>query len=175
MKKWNREADKNNAQATVAVLAVHYIVEKLIENGMFPAVNAKVKEETIIACIEKAQKHLLKYYGKIEIPLGEVQKLVRGEKMLPLSGMPDVNAAMDIAPYKKGVFKGVSGESYIMLIQYTPNGTYIETVQPYGQSNVKGNKHYDDQMELFVNHKCKKMTMDYDVLMQNKEKIYSPN
>jgi acyl-homoserine-lactone acylase len=95
--------------------------------------------------------------------------------MLSLSGMPDVNAAMDIAPYKKGVFKGVSGESYIMLIQYTPNGTYIETVQPYGQSNVKDNKHYDDQMELFVNHKCKKMTMDYDELMQTKEKIYSPN
>lgn len=175
LKKWNREADKNNKQATIAVLAVHYVVEKLIENGMFPAVNAKVKEETIVACIEKAQKHLLKHFGKIEIPLGELQKLVRGEKELPLSGMPDVNAAMDIAPHKKGLFKGISGESYIMLIQYTKEGTWIETVQPYGQSNVKGNKHYDDQMELFVNHQTKKMSMDFDAIMKQAEKVYSPN
>jgi hypothetical protein len=56
LKKWNREADKNNAQATVAVLAVHYIVEKLIENGMFPAVNAKGKRRNYYCMYRKSTK-----------------------------------------------------------------------------------------------------------------------
>lgn len=167
MKRWNRVADKSNAQATIVVLSVHHVIQKIIENGMFPAVKARIAEKTLVECIEKAQDHLLKHFGKIEIPLGEVQKLVRGDKMLPLSGMPDVNAAMDITPHKKGFYKGNSGESYIMMIQYTPMGAIIETIQPYGQVNVKGHKHYDDQMEMFTNHQLKKMTMDYDELMKS--------
>lgn len=174
MKRWNRKADKENAQATIVVLTVHQVIQKLIKNGMFPAVKARVSEQALVECIEIAQDHLLKYFGKIEIPLGEVQKLVRGDKMLPLSGMPDVNAAMDIAPHKKGFYKGTSGESYIMMIQYTLEGTIIETIQPYGQVNKKGHKHYDDQMEMFIDQKLKKMTMDYEELMKKNEKVYSP-
>lgn len=174
IQKWNRVADKDNAQATIVVLAVHHVIQKVIANGMFPAVKARVSEKALVECIQMAQDHLLKHFGKIEIPLGEVQKLVRGDKMLPLSGMPDVNAAMDIAPHNKGFYKGTSGESYIMMIQYTPEGAITETVQPYGQVNKKGHKHYDDQMELFINHQLKKMTMNYDELIKNNEKVYSP-
>jgi acyl-homoserine-lactone acylase len=174
IKKWNREADADNEQAAIAALTIHYMKEILFKNGMFPAVRTKFSEQTMVNCIEKAQKHLKKYFGKIEIPLGEMQRLVRGDKTLPLSGMPDVNAAMDLAEYKKGRFKGISGESYIEIVQFTKDGALIETIQPYGQSNKKGNPHYDDQMELSTQHKLKKMTMDYDELMANNERVYHP-
>lgn len=175
IKKWNRKADINNQQAALMALTIHYIIDKLIETGMFPAVHARISEQTLVSCIEKAQNHLKKHFGKVEIPLGDFQKLVRGDKVIPLSGMPDVNAAMDISKYKNGWYKGVSGESYIELAQFTKDGVIIESIQPYGQSNKKGNKHYDDQMELFTHQKLKKITMDYDELMANHEKIYHPN
>jgi hypothetical protein len=40
-------------------------------------------------------------------------------------------------------------------------------------SNVEGNKHYDDQMDLFVHQKCKKMSMNYDEIMRDKERVYT--
>ncbi|MCO5248800.1 MAG: penicillin acylase family protein, partial [Chitinophagales bacterium] len=175
IKKWNRDSDAKNKQASIMALIIDNLKKNLIKNGMFPAVRNTISEETLVDCIDKAQKHLIKHFGKLEVPLGDVQKLVRGDKALPVSGMPDVNIAMDLTKYKKGMFKGITGESYIEIVQFTPNGVEIESVQPYGQSNKKGAKHYDDQMELFVNHQLKKMTMNYEELMSNNEKIYHPN
>ena len=36
-------------------------------------------------------------------------------------------------------------------------------------------RHYNDQMELFVQQKCKKMTMNYAELIEEKESMYHPN
>ncbi|HUM53385.1 MAG TPA: penicillin acylase family protein, partial [Chitinophagales bacterium] len=74
-----------------------------------------------------------------------------------------------------GLFKAEAGETYIELVQFTKNGPIIESISPYGASNVEGNKHYDDQMELFVAQKCKKMSMNYDEIMKDKESVYNPN
>jgi hypothetical protein len=35
-----------------------------------------------------------KHFGTIEVPLGDLQKLVRGKKELPIGGIPDVIATM---------------------------------------------------------------------------------
>ncbi|MCB0514343.1 MAG: penicillin acylase family protein, partial [Bacteroidetes bacterium] len=75
---------------------------------------------------------------------------------------------------KNGMYKAITGESYIELVQFTKEGVKIESIQPYGQSNKKGNKHYDDQMEMFVEHKLKPMSMDYNELIANKESVYHP-
>ena len=95
-------------------------------------------------------------------------------KALPVSGMPDVITAMDLTKYKNGMYKAITGESYIELVQFTKEGVKIESIQPYGQSNKKGNKHYEDQMEMFVEHKLKPMSMDYNELIANKESVYHP-
>jgi acyl-homoserine-lactone acylase len=150
------------------------VIDKLIEEGNFPAVRARVKEWFLVKSVEDAQAHLLKHFGKLEIPLGSLQHLVRGKKELPIGGVPDVNAAMMVSKYKNGLFKAEAGETYIELVQFTKDGPIIESISPYGASNVEGNKHYDDQMDLFVQQKCKKMSMNYDEIMKDKESVYHP-
>lgn len=81
---------------------------------------------------------------------------------------------MWISKHKNGTFKAEVGETYIELVQFTPNCPVIESISPYGTSNVEGNKHYDDQMDLFVQQKCKKMSMNYDEIIRDKESEYSP-
>jgi acyl-homoserine-lactone acylase len=100
---------------------------------------------------------------------------VRGNKELPIGGVPDVNATMWVKEHKNGLYKAEAGETYIELVQFTKNGPIIESISPYGASNVEGNKHYNDQMELFAQKKCKKMSMDYDEIIKEKESIYHPN
>ena len=59
-------------------------------------------------------------------------------------------------------------------MQYTKSGPIIESVSPYGACNKEGSKHYTDQMPLYVKHQLKKMSMDYDEIMKNKERVYHP-
>ena len=175
LKKWNRNADVNNKQAAMVALITNSVINRLVKEGNFPAVRVKIKEWFLVKCVEDAQLHLLKHFGKLEIPLGNLQHLVRGNKELPIGGVPDVNATMWVKEHKNGLYKAEAGESYIELVQFTKNGPIIESISPYGASNVEGNKHYNDQMELFAQKKCKKMSMDYDEIIKEKESIYHPN
>jgi acyl-homoserine-lactone acylase len=175
LNRWNRSADVNSKQAAMVALITRSVIDKLVKEGHFPAVRTRIKEWYLVKCVEDAQAHLKKHFGTIEVPLGDLQKLVRGKKELPVGGIPDVIATMWISKHKNGTFKAEVGETYIELVQFTKDGPIIETISPYGASNVEGNKHYDDQMELFVQQKCKKMSMNYEEIMRDKERVYSPN
>ncbi|HMV15793.1 MAG TPA: penicillin acylase family protein [Chitinophagales bacterium] len=174
LKKWNRSADVNNKQAAMVALITKYVIDRLVAEGNFPAVRTRIKEWFLVQCVADAQEHLLKHFGQLEVPLGDMQKLVRGNKELPIGGVPDVNATMWISKHKNGKYKAEAGETYIELIQFTKNGPIIESISPYGTSNVEGNKHYDDQMELFVQQKCKKMSMNLAEIIKEKESEYHP-
>ena len=118
---------------------------------------------------------MLKHFGSIEVELGKVQYHIRGKKMLPIGGMPENLAPSFITKYKKGTFKCEAGESYIMLAKYDENGvSEIETVHPYGASNHPESPHYDDQMDMYVSQKLKKMTLDKEEIMKNAVRTYHP-
>lgn len=174
LNKWDRSADMNNKQAAIVALIIRHVIDRLIDEGHFPATKTKIKEWFLVQCVEEAQEHLKKHFGTLEVPLGDLQHLVRGKKELPIGGIPDVIAAMWIKEHKNGVYKADAGETYIELAQFTKDGPIIESISPYGASNVEGNKHYDDQMDLFVQKKCKKMSMKYEEIMKEKESIYHP-
>ena len=44
----------------------------------------------------------------------------------------------------------------------------------YGASSHPGNKHFDDQVELYRHQKTKKMTLDKKEVYRTAERIYHP-
>jgi acyl-homoserine-lactone acylase len=50
----------------------------------------------------------------------------------------------------------------------------IESVIVFGASAHKGNKHFDDQVPLFLRQKTKRMTLDKQEIYKNAERIYHP-
>jgi acyl-homoserine-lactone acylase len=124
---------------------------------------------------KEIKAELLANFGKTDITLGEMQKLVRGDKELALSGMADVLRAMYCVPHVAGKIKGYQGESYISLVRFK-NGQLpeIESVINYGASNNPESKHYGDQMEMFVNLQLKPMTLDKATILKNAAKVYNP-
>ena len=117
---------------------------------------------------------MLKHFGTTEVSLGDYQKLVRGNKELPVFGINDVVTAMSSIPYKDGKVKVTAGESYIELVKFTPNGPEIESVISYGSSDHPDSPHYNDQMELYTSYKTKKMTFDKAEIYANAKRIYHP-
>lgn len=134
-----------------------------------------ISTEQYYKAVDYVRRYLIRYFGKIEVTLGEYQKLVRGNDEYPIGGLPDVIAAINSDYMGEGKVQAKTGESYIMMIRYPKEGLpIIETVNVFGASNRKESPHYDDQIPLFLNQKRKTMTLDIDEVRKNAKRIYHP-
>jgi acyl-homoserine-lactone acylase len=131
-------------------------------------------KEALYEALKITKDHLKTYFNAERIQLGEFQKLVRGNKELPIFGLPDVVTAMRGQPYKNGKIKITHGESYIGLVRFTPNKTYFESVISFGNSRRPESPHYTDQMELYSNFETKTMSFDRSDVMKTAKKVYAP-
>ena len=131
-------------------------------------------KEALYEALKITKAHLKTYFNTERIQLGEFQKLVRGNKELPIYGLPDVVTAMKGQPYKDGKIKITHGESYIGLVRFTPNKTYFESVISFGNSRRPDSPHYTDQMELYSNFETKTMSFDRLDVMKTAKRVYAP-
>ncbi|MEP7163968.1 MAG: penicillin acylase family protein [Ferruginibacter sp.] len=171
LQQWDRKAKAESKGATIFAVIYYYVVKDLATGNK--SYNALTKEKCI-EVLTYAKEYLQKYFGSVAVPLGDYQKLVRGDKAIPLAGVPDVIASMESSPYKNGMVKGRQGESYIELVRFTKAGPMIESIHSYGASNKQGNKHFDDQMEMFEAQQLKPMSLDKKTIYRNAERIYHP-
>ena len=169
-KKWDKRGDAANKGAAVVLLTYEYVKKtlKARENG----------QVTMPEAIE-IYKHVTAYiqtnFKRTDITLGDLQKLVRGEKDWPLGGFPDLLSPQWTTPYKDGKLKSIGGDGLIMFVRFPKQGLpVIETVNMYGASAHAGNKHFDDQVEMYLQQQTKKMTLDKAEVYKTAEKIYHP-
>ena len=119
--------------------------------------------------------YMTTHFGRIDIMLGDLQKLVRGDKDWPLGGFPDLLSPQWTSPYKDGKLKSTGGDGLILFIRFPKNNLpIIETVNMYGASAHPGNKHFDDQVEMYLQQKTKKMTLDKKEVYRTAERVYHP-
>ena len=173
IKEWDRGGSYNNLGAAQWSLYYKNILRILSENKL--KLTDPIPEKLHVEALKKSKKHLLKYFGKVDILLGDLQRHKRGEANLPVSGLIDMIAPTYVVRSDNGRFKSVSGESYIMLVKYSKSDIEIETVLPYGNSNNKTSPHYTDQMGLYINKKTKEMTLDKEKIYRDAVRVYNPN
>ena len=170
LQNWDRKGNSKSIGAGTFLMLYHRLYpyyNEIPEPKIIPP-------STLIQALKDTKEYMIKYFGKLNVQLGEYQKLVRGNKELPSFGLPDVVTAMHSKNYKDGKVKVVAGESYIELVKFSKNGVEIESVISYGNSEKKESTHFDDQMEMYLNYKTKKMTFDKDKIYNDSEKIYNP-
>tara|TARA_B100000945_G_scaffold281065_1_gene248551 strand:- start:169 stop:630 length:462 start_codon:yes stop_codon:yes gene_type:complete len=129
----------------------------------------------IAECLKEVKKRMTKYFKTTTVKLGDFQKLVRGNKEIPIFGMPDVITAMNASKYKDGKVQVTHGESYIQLVKFSSKGTEIESVISYGSSDHEDSPHYNDQMDIYSKFQTKKMSFDKNFVLENATRIYNPN
>ena len=173
LKAWDRKTDIGNGGATVFILALRFLNERIAKEGRGNEMNV-LEEVEFVTALEKTQDYLNKYFGTVYVALGQFQKHTRGEVTLPMSGAPDVLAAIYGIPQENGQIRVIAGESYIQMVQYTKDGIIIESVNAYGSSANPESPHYTDQMEMYTKQQMKPMTFDKELIMKNAERIYSP-
>ncbi|MFC3878685.1 penicillin acylase family protein [Algoriphagus namhaensis] len=172
IKNWDKKSGIESEGAAVFAFQYYYWWEKFEQAGR--SWETTLSEEEAAEGLRAAKVHFEKFFGKEIVTLGEYQKLVRGEKALPLWGIDDVITAMRSVPLKDGTRKGVQGESYIMMVRFGEGLPKIETVNVFGASNRPESSHYDDQMELYLKQDLKPMSLDKSEVYSNAQRIYHP-
>ncbi|MDG1247100.1 MAG: penicillin acylase family protein [Flavobacteriaceae bacterium] len=173
IQKWNRKTDIDSQGGGVFGVLYYQLVwnyrDEILKN------NKTVSRETLLSALKDVKGYLIDNFGSINITLGDFQKLVRGDKEIPIWGLPDVITAMSSRPYKDGKHKVTQGESYIGLVRFNENGPILESIISFGNSDNPDSDHYTDQMEKYSKFKTKKMTFDRNIIYKEAKKIYNPN
>ena len=173
---WDRKTDTNSIGAGLyGVLYYHLIYNYADQIRKLSSEDKPVSKEIILSAVSDIKPYLIEHFGKVKITLGEFQKLVRGDKELPIWGLPDVITAMSSRPYKDGKHKVFAGESYIGLVRFTDEGPVMESIISFGNSDDPSSDHYTDQMEMYSKFQTKKMTFDKDEIYSKAKSIYNPN
>ena len=150
LKNWDLSGEEDNREAALGFLTFRHI-------GFNPE-EYTYDYDKIVEKLEDGVRFLTENYGKIDVPLGTVQRLKHGSANLPLGGGPDMLRAI-YTRNNDNIMKGVAGDCYIQFIEWDPEGNiYSESIHQFGASTLdKDSKHFNDQAKLFSKELMKPM------------------
>lgn len=163
---WNSDG---NAKADALGEAMMHLANRDAYNGR-PLPDARLK-------LREAVDQLMKGFGRIDPPLGDVQRMIRGSVNLPANGGTDTLRAATIwEPQSDGRMRVKHGDSFVMLINWDKAGAVrSQSIQPYGAAtNRPESPHYTDQMQMFVNKQFKPVHFERADLLANAKRAYRP-
>jgi acyl-homoserine-lactone acylase len=170
LQQWDRKATADSKGAAIFLLIYEYVAKKLAGTP-----GRELTKAESIETYQYVNDYMMKYFGKTDLTLGDIQKLVRGDDARPAWGLPDVLTAAYTDPYVNGLLKVVSGDAYICFVRYPKNGLpIIESVNTFGASSNPASSHFKDQMSLFQKQQTKHMTLDKQEVLRTAERVYHP-
>lgn len=175
IKNWSRKAEVADTNYALIYKTLWYLYNNSNDDSVKSFQNSTdLRVSFFVKALREVKIEMMRDFGTIHIPLGDLQRLTRGDKDIAVGGGPDVIRAAYPQPYKDGKFRVFVGESYILLVKFTKDGPEVHSVSPYGASNKPDSKHYTDQMDMYVNKQTKKMTFDKAEIYKKAEQIYHP-
>jgi len=170
LQEWDRRGVPESKGAA-AFLMVYEKVSKAMRGKDSRALTMAECEKLL----QDIQGQMMKTYGSTDLALGDIQKLVRGEREFPGPGLPDLLAPEWGVSMANGKRKITGGDAYVALVRFPKQGLpIIETVNTYGASAKQGSPHFDDQVPLFLQQKTKPMTLDKTKVLATAKRIYHP-
>jgi acyl-homoserine-lactone acylase len=174
LKKWDFTGYADNREAALVAFTFDYLFKKKEAAYNELEIGLDYTTEMLIEAIRYAKKQMLTYHKSIDVPFGDVQRLMREDKSYPVYGFPECLKAMASTVTKDGFLRAQNGDSFIMFAHFSKNGNTYEAVVPYGESRRKGNPHLTDQMELYSQQKTKPVTLDKTAVLKAAKHTYHP-
>ena len=146
------------------------IDDEFVERIMSFATSEGIIRNRLNECFDKS---IAKNHKKLNVRWGDINKLIRGDYILELSGGPDIARAIYTKKEKNGLLKATAGDCYILLVEWNKDGyARSESIHQYG-SATRDNKstHYNDQALLFSQNKLKKTSIYIDDILENFKNI----
>ena len=165
---WDWNSDGNGRADALGEAMMHMANSAAYHGDPLPDAKAKLRE-----VVDK----LMKGFGRIDMPLGDLQRLRRGTVDLPANGGTDtLRAATSWDPRPDGRMRVKHGDSFIMLVTWDKAGQVSsQSIQPYGAAtNRPDSPHYTDQMAMFEARKFKPVHFDRGDIIAHAKRAYRP-
>jgi penicillin amidase/acyl-homoserine-lactone acylase len=166
LRNWNLSNQKENTAAALALLT--FKITYNIKDFQYDY-------QTIMKQFKESVDFLINEFGQIDVPLGELQILKRGEVMLPLDGGPDLLRAV----YSKMINNrkvATHGDCFFQMVDWDQNGNLsVKSIHQFGSATLDENsKHYSDQAYLFSNKEMKPSWIELDSIKNYLKTSYTP-
>lgn len=127
-------------------------------------------QEILLRSVEDAARAMRNDYDTLEQPWGRVHTVRRGSREEPIAGASSgepVFVASDY-DYDHGKWVATYGYGFAMVVQFgeTPESV---SLMPFGESNVPGSPHFDDQLNLMLARQFKHVRFLQDDILRNAE------
>ncbi len=168
LKRWNFSTDRSNVRAALAVLTLAPVQK---------ARGDKVEVAEITFAFKRAVASLVEHFGSYKVAYGDVYRLKRGNKNLPISGGPDILRAVYGSEFDaQGQIENVAGDGFMMFVSWDKKGLVSSYAShQYGSATSnESSRHYNDQMEVFVDQKERVVLFERSDLLNNMERRYRP-
>lgn len=168
LKEWDRQMDIENRHAALGGLTVvHEITARF----------TKIPAPEPLDAFRQAVAYLNTHYGRIDPEWGEVNRLVRGDLSLPVSGASDTLRAIYPAEIRDdGKLHATAGDTWIALVEWDKDGKQSASViHQFGNATLdKSSPHYADQARLFATEKWRTVLFEREEIEAVATRRYRP-
>lgn len=174
MANWDMVADSLDENAACFMVAMDKIFKAKGYGDKQFILGLDISEEDFITGVRQAKAWFLKYYGTIDVGLGEIFKAKKGEMVVTSPGYPDALAA-NYGKEKNGKYYLEYGDTYTQFVRFNKDGIVeMRTQVPFGNSYDPESPYYFNQAGLFRDQQTKKMTLNRNEIYENAVEIYHP-
>lgn len=179
LQKWDRNTDTGSTATALFGAFIQTVwKDRDYDDREFVTGAKDLNEQQTAEYLTKAVAGMKEKFGAINVRWGDVHKLRRGDKVLPMGSFVDLLSPSypEEQTYNgKTIFVPKHGDTYTMFVQFGKDGAeVVESLVPLGNSINPKSKHYNDQMEIFLQQKPKKMPFEKEYWLKNAESIYAP-
>ena len=146
---WDLNADNIGRGDSLALLMIRPFMGSSYSNDPWPDAETE---------LQRSVDHLLRHFGRIDPPMGELLRLRQGDVDLPLDGGSDTLRASTLWDIDDdGRLSVRHGDSFIQWVEWMPGERVSSrSIQPFGSATTRpASPHYADQSTLFVQHRLK--------------------
>ncbi|GAA4847938.1 penicillin acylase family protein [Algivirga pacifica] len=168
LQSWDLSTHLDNTAAALGVLTL-----APIQQAQGKKVSSEVIQEAFVQAVDQLEEH----YNTYAPTYGQVNRHVRGEVSLPISGGPDILRAVYGGPLNEdGQLHNRAGDSYIMMVEWDSNGVISsKAIHNYGTATLDPTSpHYSDQANLFVQEKLRPVYRSKEMSLSKGGRQYTP-
>jgi penicillin amidase/acyl-homoserine-lactone acylase len=176
VRQWDLRANPESTTATLMQMTLNVLPEFNEEVRLSSLEQVRATSEQVLQAYQKAVKLLKDKFGRLDVPWGQVNRLVRGKVDLAVGGGPDLLHATygDIQP--DGRIKNNTGDSFVQLVRWDKQGVMKAfSIHQFGSATLdEASPHYADQAPLFVQRQLKPVWFDEADIRAHLEREYRP-
>jgi acyl-homoserine lactone acylase PvdQ len=135
-------------------------------------IDSPEEQEMALKALDKALAHIQEMYGRLEVPWGDINVVVRGGTFpLDGTGLYGVLHPDEGIEQSNGQIQCNDGWGHLMIVM-EGRPKQVWSLLPYGESQDPSSRHYNDQAKLHSQRRAKRLWFTPEEILDHTESVW---